>query len=79
MCSLSFGWVSIRAIASLGRLSFQPVYPDSGDPLHEECLGSASEPKLHEFYQRDVTCGMRSLWTLLVVVVFKILSGNSQS
>ena len=47
------------------RSMLQPSHPDTGALLHDErrpCL---------EFYQQDVTDGMRSLWKLLVLVASK--------
>jgi hypothetical protein len=61
----------INRVAS--EIVFQPLHPDTGAPLHEErVIAVREEPNLHlEFYQRDVTDGMRSPWKLPVDVVSK--------
>merc|ERR1712136_735327 len=61
----------INRVAS--EIVFQPLHPDTGAPVHEErVIAVREEPNLHlEFYQRDVTDGMRSPWNLPVDVVSK--------
>ena len=53
------------------RVCVSPCHPDTSAPWHEERVIPVREVShLHvEFYQRDVTGGMRSPWTLPVFVV----------
>ena len=57
-------WISRVAI----EIVFQPLYSDTGAPLHEELVTTVrKKPTLHlELYQRDVTGGMRTLDRVLL-------------
>ena len=58
------------------EIVFRPLHPDTGAPSHDErVVAVREEPNLHlEFYQRDVTDGMRTPWKLPVDVVNTVQS-----
>ena len=66
VCDQSAIW--INRVAS--KIVFQPLVPDTGAPLHEKFVFAVrQEFNVHfEFYLRNVTGGMRTLWKLLVLV-----------
>ena len=54
----------IRINRFASKIVFQPLDPDTDSQLHEERVFSVrKKPNSHiEFYQRDVTGGMRTPW-----------------